>query len=157
MAQAVPLSKIQDFVNRYIQQWPEVFIVEITVSASNKITVLLDADNGMNVGRCAEVNRALYKFVEAENFFPENNFSMEVSSPGIDRPLKLLRQFTKNIGRTVEISKSDNSELCGKLVAASEDLITIEKEEKQKKKQTEKVLINIPFTDIRQVKVLVTF
>ncbi len=94
MAQAVPLSKIQDFVDRYIQQWPEVFVVDISISPANKITVLLDADNGMNVGRCAEVNRALYKFVEAESLFHENNFSMEVSSPGIDRPLKQLRQYT---------------------------------------------------------------
>ncbi len=55
------------------------------------------------------------------------------------------------------MTKTDSSEVIGKLVEANEEMITIEKEEKQKKKQTEKVLINIPFTEIRQVKVLVTF
>jgi len=157
MNQETALAKIQDFVELFIRKWPEVFWVDASLNASGKLTILLDADNGMNIEKCADVNRALYKFVESERLFGENNFSIEVSSPGIDRPLKLLRQFKKNIGRNVEVVKSDNNVLVGKLLQADSETITIEKEEKSKKKQTEKILINIPFTDIRQVKVLILF
>lgn len=157
MGQEIPLNRIRSFVELFIRQWPEVFLVDVSASPSNKVTVLLDADTGMNVGKCAEVNRALYKLVEEEKLFNENNFSLEVSSPGIDRPLKLLRQFVKNVGRTVEVTKTDSSIVEGKLVQAEEEGITIEKTEKKKKKEEEVITLNIPFTEIRQVKVLVIF
>lgn len=157
MAQQDHLTKIQLFVEEFIQRWPEVFLVDLSVSASNKITVLLDADNGMDVGRCADLNRALYRYVEEQNFFEGGNFSMEISSPGIDRPLKLSRQFTKNLGRTVEVTLNDSSVIIGKLVANEEDHLTIEKEVKEKKKEAEMVAQTIPFSDIRQVKVMVVF
>ncbi len=157
MDQEISLNRITTFVEQFIKQWPEVFLVDITISSSNKVTVLLDADPGMDVGRCADVNRALYKMVESEKLFQDNNFSLEVSSPGIDRPLKLHRQFLKNIGRNVEVTKLDSTSLSGKLTGVDDENITIEKTEKQKKKQEEKTIINIPFNEIRQVKVLVVF
>lgn len=157
MTQAAPLLKINEFVEDFIRQWPDVFFVDAKMTPGNKIIVLLDADNGMNIEKCAVVNRALYKFIEEQGFFPDGNFSIEVSSPGIDRPLVLPRQFQKNIGRSVEIQKNDDTLESGKLIAADAEKITIEKEEKQKKKIIEKTEINIPFTDIKHVKVLVTF
>lgn len=157
MTQSAPLLKINEFVEGFIQQWPDVFFVDTNISPSNMITVSLDADKGMNIEKCAVVNRALYKFIEEEEIFPDGNFSIEVSSPGIDKPLLLPRQFQKNIGRSVEILLSDGEVDSGKLIAADSEKITIEKEEKQKKKMIEKTEINIPFTEIKHVKVLVTF
>lgn len=157
MTQSAPLLKIKEFVEGFIQQWPDVFFVDATISPSNKVTLLLDADKGMNIEKCALVNRALYKFIEEQNLFSENNFSIEVSSPGIDKPLVLPRQFTKNIGRNVEVELSEGEKLSGKLLAADEERITIEKQEKQKKNKIEKTEISIAFAEIKQVKVLVTF
>jgi len=157
MTQSAPLLKIKEFVEGFIQQWPDVFFVDATISPSNKVTLLLDADKGMNIEKCAVVNRALYKFIEEQNLFSENNFSIEVSSPGIDKPLVLPRQFTKNIGRNVEVELSEGEKLSGKLLAADEEKITIEKQEKQKKNKIEKTEISIAFAEIKQVKVLVTF
>lgn len=157
MAQEKIVSEIIGFVENFIQKWPEVFVLETTISATHKVTVLLDADNGMNIERCAEVNRALYKFVEEQQFFENQNFSMEVSSPGIDRPLTERRQFRKNIGRNIDVQKEDGTRLKGRLKGVTEEEISLEKEEKKKKKQSEPEIITIPFKEIRQVKVLVTF
>lgn len=157
MVQEKIVSEITGFVEKFIQKWPEVFVLETTISATHKVTVLLDADNGMNIERCAEVNRALYKFVEEQQFFENQNFSMEVSSPGIDRPLTERRQFRKNIGRNIDVQKGDGTRLKGRLTGVTEEEISLEKEEKKKKKQSELEIITIPFKEIRQVKVLVTF
>lgn len=157
MDQEIPLTKIRTFVEQFIAQWPEIFLVDISISSSNKVTVLLDADSGLDIGKCAEINRAVYKMVDSEKLFPDDNFSLEISSPGIDRPLKLHRQFVKNIGRNVEVAKTDTATLTGKLTSVNEKEITIEVIGKTKKKQEEKTIINIPFNDIRQVKVLVVF
>lgn len=157
MVQEKIVSEITGFVEKFIQKWPEVFVLETTISATHKVTVLLDADNGMNIERCAEVNRALYKFVEEQQFFENQNFSMEVSSPGIDRPLTERRQFRKNIGRNIDVQKGDGTRLKGRLTGVTEEEISLEKEEKKKKKQSEPEIITIPFKEIRQVKVLVTF
>ncbi len=158
MAHEVPLTEIKDFVSRYISQWPEIFLVDISIGTnSNKVSVFLDGDNGITIDRCAEVNRALYKFVENEEIFSGDNFSLEVSSPGIDRPLKLQRQYLKNIGRTVEVIRTDMTRETGKLVMADEEKLLIEKEVKPGKKQSEKIEMDIPFGDIKQVKVLVKF
>lgn len=158
MAHEVPLTEIKDFVSRYISQWPEIFLVDISIGTnSNKVSVFLDGDNGITIDRCAEVNRALYKFVENEEIFSGDNFSLEVSSPGIERPLKLQRQYLKNIGRTVEVIRTDMTRETGKLVMADEEKLLIEKEVKPGKKQSEKIEMDIPFGDIKQVKVLVKF
>ncbi len=62
-------------------------------------------------------NRALYKQIEAEGIFPDGDFSLEVSSPGLDEPLKLKRQYQKNIGRNVEVTLQDGSKKEGKLLS----------------------------------------
>ncbi len=157
MDQSGVLSNIQAFIEDQIKKWPEVFLVDIAISTSNKVTVLLDADNGMNIARCADVNRSLYKHIEGENLFGDGNFSIEVSSPGIDRPLTSLRQYQKNIGRNVEVKKNDESKAEGKLTGADESGIVIEEAPASKKKNVEIKKIEIPFSEIRQVKVLVTF
>ena len=157
MVQSAVLHKIQDFIETFIEQWPEVFLVDLTTSSSNKITVLLDADNGMNIARCAALNRSLYKYVENENLFGAGNFSIEVSSPGIDRPLTSIRQYRKNIGRNLEVVTIDESRLHGNLIEVNETGIVIEVPVATKKKISETKTIEIPFAEIRQAKVLVTF
>lgn len=156
MDQSAALKNIQQFIENAIVQWPAVFLVDLTLSPANKITVLLDADNGMDIARCAEVNRALYKHVEQNNLFGESNFSIEVSSPGTDRPLTSLRQYQKNTGRNIEVKMNDGSLLEGRLKAADESGIIIEETPASKKKNLTTKTIEIPFTEIRQVRVLVT-
>ena len=89
----------------------DVFLVEIKIKPTNNIKLFLDADSGMSIEKCIHVNRALYKKIEESGLFPNGDFSLEVSSPGVDEPLKLHRQYIKNIGRSVEATLTDGSEI----------------------------------------------
>lgn len=147
---------IEDFINAELKSSEDVFLVELKITPGNDIKVFLDADKGITIEKCTKLNRALYKHIEETAMFPENNFSLEVSSPGIDEPLKLNRQYLKNIGRKVEVTLTDETKKEGKLISATQDEITIEEKTgtgKKLKAQT----TNILFNQIKHTVVLVTF
>jgi ribosome maturation factor RimP len=103
-----------------------------------------ERDNGITIEKCVIINRKLYKLIEETALYPEGDFSLEISSPGVDEPLKLNRQFIKNIGRSLEVILNDGAIKEGKLLAATETDITIETTEgKGKKMVVEQVLITI--------------
>jgi ribosome maturation factor RimP len=102
------------------------FIVNVKVDIKNNIKVFLDGDAGISIGECTATNRHLYKFIEEETLFTDNDFSLEVSSPGVDEPLLLNRQYIKNIGRSVEVLLKDGNKIEGKLLEAKENSIAIE-------------------------------
>ena len=134
----------------------DMFLVDIKVSPTNNFKIFLDADNGLSIDKCIKVNRALYRQLEESGLFPNGDFSLEVSSPGIDEPLKLHRQYVKNIGRNVELLIKDGTKITGKLVEVNEEGLTIGQMEGKGKKATVKNN-RIPFTGIRQTTVLVSF
>ena len=134
---------------------PGYFLVEISVKPTNNIKVFVDADQGAAIDQLSRVNRALYKWVE-ENLFPNGDFSIEVSSPGLDEPLKLDRQYLKNIGRLVEIVLKNGLKKEGKLISVSENEIVIE-EEKGKGKKKEVIQHIILKEEIKTTKVQVKF
>ena len=103
----------------------DVFLVEIKIKPTNNIKLFLDADSGMSIEKCIRVNRALYKKIEESGLFPNGDFSLEVSSPGVDEPLKLHRQYIKNIGRSVEATLTDGSVKTGKLTAVTDNEISL--------------------------------
>ena len=82
---------------------PENFLVEVKIRPGNNIKVFVDADRGISIDKLAQYNRRLYRQIEESGLFPNNDFSLEISSPGLDEPLKLRRQYLKNIGRYVEV------------------------------------------------------
>ncbi len=149
-------EKIESFIKGIIAKWPEVFLIEVKITVGNSISVLLDSDDGITIEKCTQVNRPLYKFIEENGLFPDNNFSLEVSSPGIDRPLTDIRQYKKNIGRTVEVLLNDNSKIEGVLKDASGSGISLEEKEGKGKKATIKIS-NILFDQIKHTIVQVTF
>jgi ribosome maturation factor RimP len=134
----------------------DIFLVSIKIKPTNNFKIYLDADGGLGIEKCIKINRALYKIMEEMGMYPEGDFSLEVSSPGIDEPLKLLRQYKKNIGRSVEVTTNDEEKREGVLKEVTDDAITIEKTEGKGKKA---VTINtgINFTDIKQTRVLIKF
>src|SRR6185312_12920485 len=123
MSDASVLKKIEDFVTEITSQSKTVFPVGIKISPANDIKVYLDADDGITIENCTSVNKALYKYIEESGLFSGGNFSLEVSSPGIDEPLKLHRQYKKNIGRKIEVMLNDGSRIEGTLVKVSDDEI----------------------------------
>src|SRR5678810_53637 len=120
---------------------PGYFLVEISVKPTNNIKVFVDADQGAAIDQLSRINRALYKWVE-ENLFPNGDFSIEVSSPGLDEPLKLDRQYSKNIGRMAEIVLKNGLKKEGKLISVSESEVVIE-EEKGKGKKKEVIQLSL--------------
>ena len=134
---------------------PGYFLVEINVKPTNNIKIIVDADQGADINHLSKINRALYKWVE-ENLFPNGDFSIEVSSPGLDEPLKLHRQYVKNIGRYIEVVLKSGIKREGKLIHVSDDEIEIE-EEKGKGKKKEIIQHKISKDEIKSTKIQIKF
>lgn len=134
----------------------DIFLVDIKIKPINNIKIYLDADSGLGIERCIKINRALYKVMEEMSIYPEGDFSLEVSSPGIDEPLKLHRQYVKNTGRELEISLNDGSKQTGKLISVDDTGISIEFTEGKNKKAVVKQS-TISFTEIKEAIVLIKF
>jgi ribosome maturation factor RimP len=129
------------------------FLVELTVSPANNIKIFIDGDVGVTIEAVSKINRALYRQLEEEEFL-NGDFSLEVSSPGVDEPLKFLRQYNKNIGRKVEVTLNEGEPVEGVLKVATEAAITIE-ETIGKKKETKETII--PFDNIKKTVVQISF
>ncbi|MCP9751243.1 ribosome maturation factor [Ferruginibacter sp. HRS2-29] len=134
----------------------DIFLVDMKIKPTNNFKIFLDADSGLGIEKCIRINRALYKIMEEMAIYPEGDFSLEVSSPGLGEPLKLNRQYIKNIGRDVEVTLNDGTVQEGKLLAATEEQIEIEFTEGKGKKAEIKKL-EIPMADIKHTKVLIKF
>jgi ribosome maturation factor RimP len=150
------ISILEQKTNALIAEEKDVFLVEIRIKPTNNVKIFLDSDLGMSIERLIQINRALYKQLEEESIFPNGDFSLEVSSPGLDEPLKKHRQYVKNIGRFVEVMLADGSKKEGKLISTSDEEIVIE-EEKGKGKKKELVQHSIPFSEIKATKVQIKF
>ena len=149
-------DQIEQRVNRLIGTEPDVFLVEVRIKPTNNVKVFLDADNGISIERLVQFNRRLYKELEEEQVFPNNDFSLEISSPGLDEPLRLNRQYKKNVGRYVEVVQTDGEKTEGKLISAEDDQVVVE-EEKGKGKKKEMVQHIIPLTNIKTTKIQIKF
>ena len=156
MTTSIELEKIEEFVKDFIAESKDLFLVDIKIAPGNKVIVLLDGDEGVTIDNCTAINKALYKFIEENAVFGDSNFSLEVSSPGLDEPLKLFRQYKKNVGRFVDITLNDGSKKEGKLIGATEDGVVIETETgKGKKKETKQE--SVLFDQIKNTKIQVKF
>jgi ribosome maturation factor RimP len=142
---------VENKLDGLLTEMPGYFLVEISVKPTNNIKVFVDADQGAAIDQLSRINRALYKWVE-ENLFPNGDFSIEVSSPGLDEPLKLDRQYLKNIGRFVEVLLKNGIKKEGKLLSVSENEIVVE-EEKGKGKKKELIEHRISKEEIKSTKI----
>ena len=156
MTQDTSIHAIEALITKLLPETEDIFLVSIRIKPTNNIKVFLDADTGLNIDKCVKINRAMYRTIEEEGWFPDGNFSLEVSSPGIDEPLKLIRQYIKNIGRNVEITLIDETKKEGKLLAVTEETISMEYTEGKNKKAVT-LTKEIPFDKIKQTTVLIAF
>ena len=150
------IQALEKKIMALIEGEPDIFLVEIRIKPTNNVKVFLDSDNGMSLDKLIQYNRKLYKDLEENSFFQGGDFSLEVSSPGLDEPLKLRRQYLKNIGRGVEITRIDGEKNEGKLLQVGETEIIVE-EEKGKGKKKELVQHSIPFDNIKSTKIQIKF
>lgn len=134
----------------------DIFLVDMKIKPTNNFKIYLDADSGLGIEKCIRINRALYKIMEEMAIYPDGDFSLEVSSPGLGEPLKMHRQYVKNIGRDVEVKMNDGAVHEGKLLEASEEAVTIEFTEGKGKKAEVKQL-TLQLQDIRQTIIQIKF
>ncbi|MEY4702971.1 MAG: hypothetical protein RIR96_868 [Bacteroidota bacterium] len=134
----------------------DMFLVDIRIKPTNNFKIFLDAESGLGIEKCIKINRALYKQMEEAGWYPEGDFSLEVSSPGLDEPLKLFRQYQKNVGRNVEVILLDGSKKEGLMSHVTEEQITLTYTEGKGKKAVE-IIVEIPFSEIKQTKVQIKF
>lgn len=132
----------------------DMFIVNVKIKPINNIKVFIDADSGFSIEKCVVINRRLYAEIEQLQLFPNGDFSLEVSSPGIDEPLLQWRQYKKNIGRKVTVTDMEDKETTGMLTEVTEEELTLEV---KKPKEKEPEIINIPFSKIKKTIVQIIF
>lgn len=149
--------KIKESIEIFLEQHlegSEHFLVEIEQKGTErfpKIVVFLDGDKGISINDCSKVSKAINNFIEKTELIT-TEYSLDVSSPGIDKPLIKHRQYVANIGRIVKLVPKDDIASEGKLVAVTDNEITLEI---IKNKSTTTSTIEI--AKINQIKVLITF
>ncbi|NML36269.1 ribosome maturation factor [Chitinophaga sp. G-6-1-13] len=150
MANEQVIKAIRDLAEGLLANDPDNFLVDIRIKPTNNVKLFIDGDKGIPVDKLVSFNRKLYALLETSELFPDNDFSLEVSSPGLDEPLKLHRQYLKNIGRKVEVTLLDGAVKEGTLLTVTDDSITIEETigKKKETKQTELTLNEIKHTKV---------
>ena len=156
MTQQEILQSAEALVAETLQPYPEYFLVYIKLKYANNFKIYMDGDKGISINQCSLFNRQLHKKVEDKGWFAPGDFSMEVSSPGVDKPLKMHRQYIKNIGREVEVEFNDGTKNTGKLTEVTGSDILLEYTTgKGKKAEIQKIVI--PFSNIKTTTVQIHF
>ena len=150
-------EKVFSLITEELQNNSSLFLVDLSISESYKITVTLDGDNGITLQDCIDVSRALENKLDRE----EQDFSLEVASAGVSSPLKLVRQYKKNIGRTLKVKTASETN-DAKLETANEENITLvwtarEPKKIGKGKETVEHKRDIPYSEIKEAIVTIIF
>jgi ribosome maturation factor RimP len=143
-------TKIESMVNDYLQG-SDKFLVGIDLSSTNVIDVFVDGDEGISIGECVKISRLIESAFDRE----EEDYELRVSSPGLDTPFKLLRQFQKYIGRNIRIERADGTKFKGKLLEADDLTIKLEKRVGKKGEETQVEVISMD--DIKTAKPEISF
>ncbi|CAM3643089.1 ribosome assembly cofactor RimP [Elizabethkingia occulta] len=151
-------ERVQELVDQYLETREDLFLIELKISADSNITVIIDGDQSVSLQDCLDVSRAVEFQLDRE----EHDFSLQVMSPGLSEPLKLPRQFAKNIGRELDVLLNDDTKIQGELKIAGEDSITLELKYRRPKlvgKGKEDVVEDriIPLTEIKKALVVIKF
>ena len=149
-------KRVAALVEEKIADRPELFLVEVKMLPNNKLIIHVDGDEGISIQDCVAISRHVGFHLEEENTI-EQAYNLEVSSPGVGEPLKLIRQYNKNIGRTVSIKLKEGLKKEGKLLSVTENNLLIEESVKEKGKKAVAVQTDVPFNDILETSVLISF
>ncbi|MGV6844880.1 MAG: ribosome assembly cofactor RimP [Lutibacter sp.] len=116
------VEKIENLVNKAIENRSDLFLIDLKITGDNKIFVEIDGDNGVALQDCINVSRAVEHNLDRE----EEDFSLEVTSPDIAKPLKIKRQYFKNINRTLQVIDLKDNLYEGKLTKVGDSVIFLE-------------------------------
>ncbi len=150
-------DKVIKVLNKSLEEKPELFLIDIVITENFKIIITIDGDNGVILQNCIDISRSIEDNLDRE----EQDFMLEVASAGVSSPLKLIRQYKKNVGRTL-IVKLENEKFEGKLIEANEKFIILTWETRESKKigkgkETVQKTKEIPYNEIIEAIVTITF
>lgn len=150
-------DKVIALVNEAIAENSELFLIDLIISSDNQILVVVDGDKGVILSECIRISRHIEHNLDRE----EEDFSLEVTTPNITDPLTNVRQYNKNLDRTLKV-KTENNSFEGKLIEVSENDITLQwnsREPKPLGKGNVTVVKEqkIPLKEIKQAKVKIIF
>jgi len=131
----------------------DLFLTDLVVKNYNTIQVFIDGDRSVNIDDCV----ALSRYIESNLDRDAEDFSLQVSSAGIDHALKFPRQYIKNIGRRLHVEKKDGAIVTGKLLSANVESIQVQTETKRGRKLMPCEDITIHFSEIAKAVCLVSF
>jgi ribosome maturation factor RimP len=150
-------TKIRDLVNEALEQKDSLYLVDLTISSNNKIQIVVDGDQGVSLNECIRISRSVDNGLDRE----EEDFSLEVSTPDIAHPLKLKRQYIKNINRILKVTTS-TEEFEGTLTAVNDANIVLNWKAREPKpigkgKVTVEKTVILEYKDIKEAKVKILF
>jgi ribosome maturation factor RimP len=163
--------QLEELIRHKLEEadWADCFLIEVTISPLKAVEVIIDADEGVNFDQCKKLSRFIENWLDGvDEVNPQgtgtgilgDDYTLEVSSPGVGRPLKFFRQYPRNVGRTLEVLNTEGVVLQGVMTAVDAEKITLEWEEirkEGKKKVKEMVIREMPFSTIKRAIVMVKF
>lgn len=149
-------TRVKELVEEKIADRPELFLVDVKMLPNNKLIIHVDGDEGISIQDCVAISRHVGFHLEEENAIA-HAYNLEVSSPGVGEPLKLNRQYTKNIGRTIGLKLTDGNKKEGVLLEVTEENLVINEQVKEKGKKAVQAQSNVAFNDITEAKILISF
>ena len=150
-------TAVKDIVDEALALNESLYLIELSISVNNKVQVVVDGDNGVSLSETMRISRVIN-----DNFDREvEDFSLEVGTPDIAHPLKVKRQYIKNLNRILKV-KTEEEELEGTLVTADEDKIVLQWKAREPKpvgkgKITVDKTVTLEYTEIKEAKVKILF
>jgi ribosome maturation factor RimP len=150
-------ERVAELLNEALEQKPELFLIDLTISEANQIRIIIDGDKGVTVQDCIDVSRAIEHNLDRE----EEDFALEVHSAGVAEPLTMIRQYKKNLGRKLKVLTAEET-IEGKLTQVDDEAVTLQWKAREPKpigkgKVTVEKEAVIPYNDIVEAKVMITF
>jgi ribosome maturation factor RimP len=150
-------TAVKDIVDIALALNESLYLIELSISVNNKVQVVVDGDNGVSLSECMRISRVIN-----DNFDREvEDFSLEVTTPDIAHPLKIKRQYIKNLNRILKV-KTAEEEIEGTLVTADEDKIVLQWKAREPKpvgkgNVTVEKTVTLEYTEIKEAKVKILF
>lgn len=144
-------TRIEKLVNEFIEG-TGIFLVAVKVSTSNRIMVLADTMKGITIDECAELHRYVEKNLDRNI----EDYELQISSPGLDSPFKVIEQYYRNEGSRIEVVSKEGQKMTGILKNVTEGGFELETERKVKGKALEIKDVSFNFDQVKSAKVVFT-
>jgi len=131
----------------------DIFLVGVKVDNNNKIIVHIDSSEGISIDDCARVSRELEEKLDRDR----EDFALEVSSPGLDSPFRVIEQYQKNVGKRINLVKTDGEKLEGVLKKTGENGIVLEMTRSRKGQPKDPELLELSFAEIKSGRASIQF